>query len=93
MGKSSGDGLCRTTPQKLKELSSTENDWRAAFGVVEKVIPSLGSRCEDSYNGPGEDIYGIIDELRSVAIARRVVDQTQVRTLVDYIVIFTMYRK
>ena len=52
--------------QQFKELSFTESDRRAVLGVVQNVIPSLGSRCEDGYNGPGEDTCKIIDELLEV---------------------------
>ena len=52
--------------QQLKELSFTESGRRAVLGVVEKVIPSLERRREDGYNGPGEDICGIVNDLLEI---------------------------
>jgi hypothetical protein len=52
--------------EQLKELLPTECDLRAALGMVEKVIPSLQNRLDDDYNGPGDDIRGIVDGLVDV---------------------------
>ena len=57
--------LAEVTKQ-LKELSFTESDRTAVLGVVENVIPSLEKRREDGYNGPGEDIRGIVNDLLGI---------------------------
>jgi len=50
--------------RRFKELLFTEIDRRAVLAVVEQVIPSLERRRDDGYDGPGEDIRGIVDDLR-----------------------------
>ena len=63
---------------QLKESLFTESDREAVLAVVERVIPSLEKRCDDSYEGPGKDICDMIDDLlrvlrvpRSLARSRR----------------------
>ena len=45
------------------ELMFTDNDRNSVLLVVEQVIPSLERRRDDGYDGPGEDIRGIINDL------------------------------
>ena len=52
--------------KKVKELLFTEGDRRAVLDVVEQVVPSLERRRDDDYDGPGEDIRGIVGELIEV---------------------------
>jgi len=52
--------------EQLKEHVFTESDRRAILGVVEQVIPSLEKRRDDGYEGPGEDICGVVDNLLGV---------------------------
>ena len=52
--------------EQFKELLFTEDDRRVVLGVVEQVIPSLERRREDGYNGPGDDIRDIVNDLLDV---------------------------
>jgi hypothetical protein len=52
--------------RRFKQLFFTENGRRAVLAVVEQVIPALERRRDDGYEGPGEDMYGIVDELHGV---------------------------
>ena len=52
--------------EQFKELLFTESDRKAVLGVVEQVIPSLERRRDDGYNGPGEDIRGIVSDLLEI---------------------------
>jgi len=54
--------LAEVTKQ-FKELFFTESDRRAVLAAVERVIPSLERRRDDSYEGPGEDVRGIVNDL------------------------------
>ena len=54
--------LAKVTRQ-FKELLFTESDRRAVLAMVEQVIPSLERRREDGYDGPGDDIRGIVNDL------------------------------
>jgi hypothetical protein len=49
---------------QFKELLFTESGRRAVLAAVEQVIPSLERRRDDGYEGPGEDIHGIVDALQ-----------------------------
>ena len=51
---------------RFKELLFTESGRRAVLAAVERVIPSLERRRDGGYEGPGEDIRGIVDALRDV---------------------------
>ena len=52
--------------EQFNELLFAEDDRRAVLGVVEQVIPSLERRREDGYNGPGDDIRDIVNDLLEV---------------------------
>jgi len=56
------ESLVETTTQ-LKKLLFTEVDRKVVLGVVERVVPALESRREDGYEGPGEDIRGMVEAL------------------------------
>ena len=49
--------------RRFKELVFTESERRAVLSVVERVIPSLERRRGGGYEGPGEDIRGIVNDL------------------------------
>ena len=57
--------LAEVTAQ-LKELLFTESDRRTVLTVVERVIPSLERRRDDSYDGPGKDILSAVEGLLEV---------------------------
>ena len=57
--------LAEVTAQ-LKELMFSENDRRAVLAMVERVIPCLEMRRAGGYEGPGEDICGVVNNLLSV---------------------------
>ena len=48
---------------QFKELLFTEVDRKAVLSVVEQVIPGLEKRSEGGYEGPGEDIRGMVGTL------------------------------
>jgi len=52
--------------EQFKELLFTESERKAVLGAVERVIPALERRRDDGYNGPGEDIRGIVNDLLEV---------------------------
>jgi len=52
--------------EQFKELLFTENDRRAVVDAVERVIPSLEKRRDGDYDGPGDDIRGIVNDLLEV---------------------------
>lgn len=52
--------------EKFRELLFSESERRAVLAVVERVIPSLEKRLDGGYDGPGEDIRGIISDLLEV---------------------------
>jgi len=49
--------------KRFKELFFTESNRKAVLATVERVIPSLERRRDDCYEGPGEDVRGIVDDL------------------------------
>ena len=49
--------------KRFKELLFGENERRAVLAVVEQVIPSLKERRDGGYEGPGEGVLRIIDDL------------------------------
>jgi hypothetical protein len=49
--------------EEFKKLSFTESDRRAVLAVVEQVIPSLEKRRDDGYDGPGDNIRCVINNL------------------------------
>ena len=49
--------------EQFKELMFDESHRKAVLAVVEKVIPALKKRSEDGYQGPGEDVCGIVQGL------------------------------
>ena len=52
---------------RFKKLSFfTESDRRAVLAEVGRVIPSLEKRRDDGYDGPGDDIRSIIDNLLTI---------------------------
>ena len=51
---------------RLRELLFTESGWRAVLTVVEQVIPALERRRDNGYEGPGEDMCGVIDALQEL---------------------------
>ena len=52
--------------EQFKELLLTESDLGLVIDAVEKVIPSLEKRRDDNYDGPGDDIRGIVSDLLGV---------------------------
>jgi hypothetical protein len=54
--------LAEVTKQ-FKELFFTESNRKAVLAAVERVIPALEKRRDDGYEGPGEDVRGIVDDL------------------------------
>ena len=54
--------LAEVTKQ-FKDLFFTESNRKAVLAAVERVIPSLERRRDDGYEGPGEDVRGIVDDL------------------------------
>jgi len=54
--------LAEVTKQ-FKELLFTESNRTAILAAVERVVPSLERRRDDGYEGPGEDVRGIVDDL------------------------------
>jgi hypothetical protein len=54
--------LVEVTEQFI-ELSFNENDRKDVLVMVERVIPSLKKRCEEGYEGPGEEVCGIVNDL------------------------------
>jgi len=54
--------LAEVTKQ-FKGLFFTESNRKAVLAAVERVIPSLERRRDDDYEGPGEDVRGIVDDL------------------------------
>ena len=54
--------LAEVTKQ-FKELLFTETNRREVLAAVERVIPSLEKRRDDDYEGPGEDIRGVVEDL------------------------------
>ncbi|KAF9646009.1 hypothetical protein BDM02DRAFT_367302 [Thelephora ganbajun] len=54
--------LAEVTKQ-LKDLLFGESDREAVLDMVKRVIPSLEKRRDDGYEGPGEDIREIINDL------------------------------
>jgi hypothetical protein len=57
--------LVEVTTQ-FRELLFTESGRRAVLAAVEQVIPALERRRDDGYEGPGEDMSGIVDALQEV---------------------------
>jgi hypothetical protein len=51
---------------RSKELLFTEGGRKAVLAAVEQVIPSLERRRDDGYEGPGEDIRGVVDSLQEM---------------------------
>ena len=49
--------------KRLGGLVFTDNDRKAVLAVVERVVPSLVRRRDDGYDGPGEDIHDIVNDL------------------------------
>ncbi|KAF9642148.1 hypothetical protein BDM02DRAFT_2540649 [Thelephora ganbajun] len=49
--------------KQFKDLLFDEGDRRAVLHMVERVIPSLEKRCDEGYEGPGEDIHEIVNDL------------------------------
>jgi hypothetical protein len=49
--------------EQFRKLFFTETDRSAVLAVVERVVPSLERRRDDGYDGPGDDIRRIIDNL------------------------------
>jgi hypothetical protein len=54
--------LVEVTEQFI-ELSFNKNDRKDVLAMVERVIPSLKKRCEEGYEGPGEEVCGIVNDL------------------------------
>ena len=64
--------LCFTS-DRLKSLAEVTGQFRESLlsesgsgvtlGVVEQVTPSLEKRCDDDYDGPGEDVCAIVNDL------------------------------
>ena len=54
--------LAEVTKQ-LKDLLFTKDGRKAVLAVVGQVIPSLEKRRDGDYNGPGEDVRRIVDDL------------------------------
>ena len=52
--------------KRFKELLFTESERGAVLAAVERVLQSLEQRRDGGYEGPGEDIHGIIDPLLGV---------------------------
>ena len=52
--------------EQFKELLLTESEVGLVIDAVEKVIPSLEKRRDDNYDGPGDDIRGIVNDLLGV---------------------------
>ena len=48
---------------RFKELLFNESYWKEVLAAVQLVIPGLEQRCEDGYDGPGEDVRRIINDL------------------------------
>lgn len=68
--------------EQFKKLVLSESDSRAILCVVEQVIPSLERRCDDGYDGPGEDVRGIVDDL--VGALRVPMEPARSRSAYDY---------
>ena len=51
---------------RSRELLFSDIGRRAVLAVVEQVIPALERRRDDGYEGPGVDMYGIVDTLQGV---------------------------
>jgi len=49
--------------ERFKELLFTEIDRKKIMGAVEQVIPGLEKRHDDGYEGPGEDLRGMVGAL------------------------------
>jgi len=49
--------------KRFRELFFTESNRKAVLAVVERVIPPLEKRRDDDYEGPGEDVRGVVDDL------------------------------
>jgi len=52
--------------EQFKELLLTESDLGLVINAVEKVVPHLENRRDDNYDGPGDDIRGIVNDLLGV---------------------------
>ena len=55
--------LAEVTKQVKELLSFSENERRAVLAAVERVIPSLKNRRDEGYEGPGEDVCAIVNDL------------------------------
>ena len=63
--------LAEATAQFKRQLpADRDRDRRAILSVVEKVVPSLEKRRDEGYDGPGEDVCEIINELIEVLVLR-----------------------
>ena len=59
--------LAEATAQFKQQLpADRDRDRRAILDMVEKVVPSLEKRRDEGYDGPGEDVCEIIDDLIEV---------------------------
>ena len=63
--------LAEATAQFKRQLpADRDRDRRAILSVVEKVVSSLEKRRDEGYDGPGEDVCEIINELIEVLALR-----------------------
>jgi hypothetical protein len=51
---------------QCKKLSFTESGRSAVLAAVDLVIPSLERRRDEGYEGPGEDIRGVVEALQEI---------------------------
>ena len=49
--------------KRFKELVFSDNDRNTVLDLVERVIPALEGRRDGGYDGPGEDVRDVVNEL------------------------------